>query len=284
MPNRHVPQLALQVAKEKEAELIEHLKRQTIYFATCDERTNELRLVGSGVAGDLRGTKVIFTAGHVLRDLERDLAEERVFLSINVPGRLYRLPRHTTFLVTSGGVAGPDAGVVLLAESDASTYFTFSGLDATVRATTVQATMIPSRIECFIAGYPQCLSQVAERKNWDRRIVEVGLDTTIVVSITAVMETDAMHAWLWGGDTPVKVATDESMPLPSLNGMSGGGCWTMELDDVAKEIKCALWAVHTGTMHPKLRETPLFHHLGLLSEHSEALRAKVKELWPNAVS
>ncbi|MDQ3340351.1 MAG: hypothetical protein M4D80_34765 [Myxococcota bacterium] len=61
--------------------------------------------------------------------------------------------------------------------------------------------------------------------------------------------------------------------------LSGAGCWAIEVDDEAKQLKLFLYAVHTATQMPHLRETPMTHHLKLLAGHARA-REAIARIWP----
>jgi len=134
--------------------------------------------------------------------------------------------------------------------------------------------------ECLIAGFSNRLAHASTTTNMLNGAVETTMASTLLVSLSKVVEIEAQHMWLSTGDVPVEIESEQPMDLDSLSGMSGGGCWTVEMDRKTKQLKLALCAVHTATQLPKLRQTPMVHHLQLLAGVSSAMKEKVAKLWP----
>src|ERR1700753_3247788 len=105
--------------------LANQLRRGSVFFSYLDHAAGRARIAGSGVVADLRGTKVIFTAAHVLADFERQFDAGEMSLAVNRPTGHFMVKPEFPRLVTPRAEHGADAGVLVLPDADAATYFHF---------------------------------------------------------------------------------------------------------------------------------------------------------------
>lgn len=276
-----VPGLALEVVKQINDRATQQLGQTTAFFGlkNADERTS--KLIGSGVLADLHGTRVILTAGHVLRDFAREFDDERVLLSVNRAGSFVP-DRNAIRVFSKGGDHGPDAGVLVLPEPQASSYFHFGAFNEPARRTTLIAEPPSKLLEVIVAGFPAQLSKLERRTDLRPNTVSIQLNAQMMMIVATVDRVDDDHVWLWAGDGSFLVANDQPMDMGSLNGMSGCGCWEVRLNREEQLLHFCLRAVHTATHLPHLRETAIIHHLRLIASLSAAFEEKVRRLWPDA--
>lgn len=263
-------------------ELADQLQRATVCFGEVNEREQTMRIAGSGVVASLFGLRVILTAGHVLDS--RAFGEGRMGLSVNRRGR-FVVPSHSERLISPGGVHGPDAGVLLLPEIDAGSYFEFGNFE-TVRASTLKTIPPNPPGLCLVSGYLAAMASTSTREL--HADIETVLIPGFAMVIAHVVDVDPVHYWLGINSTSVNLQTGQQVPFAAVdrdgdswfNGMSGCGSWTMRLD--GDEAKLSLNGVHTGNDDgQRLRETSIVHHLRLIAGHSETLRAKAQTAWPD---
>lgn len=261
-------------------QLEDQLKRTTVCFGEVNEREETMRIAGTGVVASLLGLKAILTAGHVLDS--RAFREGRMGLSVNGRGR-FVVPSQSERLISPGGVHGPDAGVLLLPEVDVNSYFEVGNFEP-VRTSTLKTTPPNPPSLCLVSGYPATIATTSTRQ------LHADIETVLVpgfaMVLAHVVDVDPVHYWLGINPTGVNFETGQQVPFAAVdrdgdswfNGMSGCGSWTMRHD--GNEAKLSLNGVHTGNDDgQRLRETPIVHHLRLIANHSETLRAKVQAAW-----
>lgn len=280
MPFEVVPGLALDVVKQINERATHQLAQTTAFFGlkNPDEKTS--KLIGSGVLADLHGTRVVLTAGHVLRDFAHEFDEERILLSVNRAGS-FAPNRDSIRLISDGGDFGPDAGVLVLPAPQASSYFHFGAFNEPARSTTLIADPPTKLLEVIVAGFPAQLSKLERRTDLRPNTLSIQLNAQMMMIVATVDRVDDNHAWLWAAES-LSAANEQPMEMGSLNGMSGCGCWEVRLNREEQLLHFYLRAVHTATVMPHLRETPIIHHLRLIAGLSASFEEKVRRLWPDA--
>ena len=260
---------------------IEHLNMRTVFFSIIDKERLTARLIGSGVIVNIERTKAIFTAGHVLRDLRDYFADETIYLSLyNKAGDGWRLHKHMPREISAGGVEGADAGVLLLTGSEAATYFNFGNFCSGVGAPSIRTQFPSEHHECFIAGFPLELTDTSIKIDLHSGAVKLPVIGQLSVIFSAVVSEDALHGWLFADGQMLEMGTNEPARLKSKEGMSGGGCSEMVISREPGEWNTRLLGVHTATQIPRLRQTPIRHHLRLLASMSREARSSISRLWP----
>lgn len=279
-----VPGLALDAVKQLNEQLTSQLCQSTAFLGVRDENLRTSTLIGSCVLADLHGTRIIFTAGHVIRDFARAFDDGNVFLSVNKGAGGFRLDTNVVRMCSPGGDHGADAGVLVLPPAQATSYFHFAKFAEPARSTTVQLALPEPGLECIVAGFPAQQSTFEARTDQRPNTLSLQLHARMMMVVAAVEKVDDVHAWLWMGGEALSTETDEPADMGSLNGMSGCGCWSIQIDREANALRLLLHAVHTATtatVAPHLRETPMVHHIRLLASMSPEMESKVVRLWPH---
>ncbi len=281
------PDIAIHAIKQRTEETGRFLCQSSVFFAVRDERHQTTRVAGSGVVVDLHGTKIVLTAGHVLRDFRREFDNGQMILSVNRPCGSFAVRRDSVRLVSPGGDRGADAGVLILPPDQVESYFQFGGFEP-ARATTLRPELPPTGVACIVGGYPAQGAEffTAEGPGGPYHWVHA----TFNMIGARLLHSDNVHHWLDMSNPPPDT---ERLKLGELNGMSGCGFWSLKMrkdtttDPITYDLRAHLHGVHTATVDDeiglRLRQTPIAHHLRLLADESDELKDKVMRLWPGLV-
>jgi hypothetical protein len=281
--SEYIPTL-LDLLKSNESceRLSDHLRRASVWLSAVDQRAGKIEIAGSAVAADIHGTKVLLTAGHVLREWERELEDGRLWLqAASRNGAHLKLRPDTKRLWSDGGDGGPDAGILVLPRDQTETYFQLGQIDP-VRHTTLQFSPPAYRSQCLVAGYPRALAEYEEVENADGSR-SVSMRANFAMYAAPFLEAVGPHHFLEaaGAKISIETTTMSEFSPGEMNRMSGCGFWTVEVVD--RTVFFGLHGVHTATLPgtpPRLRETPIEHHVRLIAKLDAAARDKVHELWP----
>lgn len=271
--------------------LFNQLRQGSVYFSYLEgERAH---VAGSGVIADLAGTKVVLTAAHVLEAFRRKFDAGEMCLSVNRPRGRFVVKPEFPRLSTPRADEGLDAGVIIIPDSDAATYFNFGGFEPP-GARTLSVSAPPVGIECAVAGWPASLAVPIQEEDSDEK---QGIRGCLLFIGTGIADVDDAYLWLALDKTMTSAIRGEVEVRPGdLAGMSGCGCWIVEgdparlgdpslLDDpealrANPPVGLSLFGIHTATGNGRLRESRLSNHLRLLAAMNATMRDKVSRLWP----
>lgn len=195
-------------------------------------------------------------------------------LSVHLSRARFQIRGDAVRLTSPGGDGGADAGVLILARDQVESYFQAGAFEPT-RSSTLRLDPPPTGMDCAIAGFQsaRATSELEIRRFGDRELHSVQITAPFTMIAADFLSADATHHWLYAPGTVENVETREIGQIVGgdLNGMSGGGYWSMDsrLDPsttpATLDARFRLQGVHTGTdTGGRLRETPVSHHLRLL--------------------
>lgn len=265
--------------------LSRHLRRASVWFSAVDPRKGSIEVAGSAVAVDVRGTKVLFTAGHVLREWDRQFKDGQIWLHTAAEGtaRLALRP-DTVRLWSDGGDEGPDAGLVVLPPDQTETYFQLGQIDP-AGAGTLEFLPPPIGTYGVVAGYPQALVEYTAIANADGS-GGTHMNTIFALYAAPFLECSGPHYLLGagGGRLNLDSGTKSDFSPGEMNRMSGCGFFTCIPPETGTgPLQLRLHGVHTATYKdtPRLRETPVVHHVRLIAKLGTAERDNVRDLFPS---
>jgi hypothetical protein len=199
------------------------LRQSTVFLAVKDDEDKPTRIAGSGVLADLYGTKVVLTAGHVLRDFKRQFEDGRMMLSINQRRGNFSLRSDCDRHTSDGDEHGADAGVLIIPPDQVETYFQGGGFQPT-RATTLIPTVPRLGVACIVSGFTAEGAQffTAEGPGGAYSWVHA----TLAVVSARLVESDGLHHWL---DASRPSGDTKAIEPGEFNGMSGCGFWSVSM-------------------------------------------------------
>lgn len=283
-------------APQKEARLVENGAE---IHSFVDQRVAAVRIVGDTRSPGMLASAVYFktrrryfllTAGHVARDVaERGESHFQIVVSTS-PNRFRpKVASARDHSVVDAGyleIAGHDANTV-----DAKGYVFVAPKNVRVFS---RAELLQQRDALIVGGYPGALAHATDRGPLAVSLQFLGVipsDTPQSNWFPDPANTEVVHLGLSAEGASIRSATaGRTTTLPSLSGVSGGGCWTAAVEASPWQASLMkLVAIHAATVNNNVagakpprfaREVLVGYHLRMLCDDFEDVRAELLEIHP----